>query len=228
MRRRRVLGWHPTDISWRIAALFMVGSALFAVGSLPAYAARIDDTAVAATFFVGSLFFTSAGYSVFYELINRPGIEPAGDGHPRRRYWSLRPGNREWLSAVVQLAGTLWFNISTAAAGIDSLSDLQTDRLVWAPDMYGSIAFLIASHLAWRIVCGRLWCVRTDDDEWWIAALNYVGSICFMTSALASLVLPTTGEVVNIAIVNTGTFGGAVCFFLGARLLLPARARDAS
>ncbi len=45
-----------------------------------------------------------------------------------------------------------------------------------------------------------------------------------MASALAAFTLPTTGEVLNIAIVNLGTFLGAVCFFVGAYLLLPASA----
>jgi hypothetical protein len=71
-------------------------------------------------------------------------------------------------------------------------------------------------------VCHGLWAVRRGDPNWSIAALNYVGSILFMLSAIASFVLPTTGEVLNTAIVNTGTFLGAVCFFVGAYLLLPA------
>jgi hypothetical protein len=44
-----------------------------------------------------------------------------------------------------------------------------------------------------------------------------------MASAIASLVQPTTDDVVNIVIVDGGTFLGAVCFFVGAYLLLPAR-----
>jgi hypothetical protein len=45
-------------------------------------------------------------------------------------------------------------------------------------------------------------------------------------SALASLVLPTTGEMVNTTLVNLGTFLGAVCFFVGAYLLLPPTSRQ--
>ena len=43
-----------------------------------------------------------------------------------------------------------------------------------------------------------------------------------MASALAAFTLDTTGEVLNLAIVNSGTFLGAVCFWLGAWVLLPA------
>ena len=104
---------------------------------------------------------------------------------------------------------------------LSSLDIRQTNRLVWAPDLFGSIAFLVASHLAWLFVCRGLWRVRTDDSEWWIAALNYLGSIFFMASAIASFTLETTGEVINLTVVNSGTFLGAVCFFVGAYLLLP-------
>jgi hypothetical protein len=47
-----------------------------------------------------------------------------------------------------------------------------------------------------------------------------------MLSAVASVTLTTTGEELNTTIVNSGTFIGAVCFLLGAYLLLPPRSRQ--
>jgi hypothetical protein len=49
-----------------------------------------------------------------------------------------------------------------------------------------------------------------------------------MASALGAFILPTTGEVANITLVNLGTFAGAVCFFVGAYLLLPAKSRPSA
>ena len=49
-----------------------------------------------------------------------------------------------------------------------------------------------------------------------------VGSIFFMASALASFVLPSSGEVVNTRITVAGTLLGAVCFLIGAALMFPA------
>ncbi len=220
MRWRRVFTWEPRRLGWRIAALFMAGSFLFALGSFPAYAQLVDPGTVGITFVVGSILFTAAGYSAFFEEINRP--DPGEAAPPRTRYWAWMPHRALWWAAGVQLIGTVLFNVNTIDAMIESLDIEQTNRLVWGPDVFGSTAFLVASHLAWLAVCRRMWCVRRDDVDWWIAALNYVGSILFMASALASFTLKTTGDMVNTTIVNSGTFLGALCFLVGAYLLLSA------
>ena len=128
---------------------------------------------------------------------------------------------RSWWASLVQLVGTVLFNVSTFDALLDGLSTEETNRLVWAPDLFGSIAFLVASWLGWRVVCTTWWCVRRGDTEWSMAAWNGVGSVLFMVSAVASVTLPTTGETLNLTLVNSGTFLGAVCFIAGAWLLLP-------
>jgi hypothetical protein len=218
MQWHRDLSWNPSDLGWRIPVLFMTGAFIFALGSFPLYSQNIDPGAVGVTFVVGSIIFTSAAYSSFVQMIN-DGASANGSDH--FRYWAWQPSRTLWWAAIVQLAGTLFFNASTFRAMIDGLSTEQTDRLVWAPDFFGSTCFLIASHLAWLFVCGRLWCVRRDDPDWWGALLNYVGSLLFMLAALASFTLTTTGDEINTTIVNSGTFAGAACFFVGAYLLLP-------
>lgn len=215
MHSHHRLDWEPTARHWRVAVFFMVGSACFALGSLPGYAANVESAVLGVTFFVGSIWFTLAALGQWYETVDHAASAAGG----RRVFVMVR--DLDWWAGVVQFVGTVMFNISTGAAMIDSLDTEQIDRLVWAPDMVGSVAFLAASALAWRAVCGRAWRVRVDDGEWWVAALNLAGAVAFMASAIASLVLPTTGEEVNTVIVNTGTFLGAVCFFVGAYLLLP-------
>lgn len=219
MQWRRDWSWRPRDLDWRVAALFLVGSFLFAAGSFPPYAQLVDARVVGVTFFVGSLFFTAAAYSQFVQTINTD-TDAGSRRRPRLVAW--QPGRVLWWATVVQLAGTLFFNRSTADALLQDLSVEQVNRLVWAPDVFGSIAFLIASHLAWLAVRGRPWRVRRDDPDWWGAILNYVGSVFFMLSAIASVTLPTTDQVLNLSLVNSGTFLGAACFFGGACLLLPA------
>ena len=48
------------------------------------------------------------------------------------------------------------------------------------------------------------------------------GSIAFAISAAAARIVPATGETANATVANSFTFIGAVMFFLGALLLLPA------
>lgn len=219
---RRRLDWRPRDLSWRIAVLFMIGASCFALGSIPLYFQNVNPGIVGMTFFVGSVFFTSASYSQYYQTINA-----VRGGASRRRFLAWQPSERLWWATAVQFVGTLFFNVTTFR-GMWVTDPAEVNQLVWAPDFFGSVAFLIASHFAWLAVCGRVWCVDRDDRDWWVAALNYLGSIFFMFAAIASFTLPTTGEMVNIVIVNAGTFLGAVCFFLGAYLLLdPVGSPDA-
>ena len=46
-----------------------------------------------------------------------------------------------------------------------------------------------------------------------------LGSVAFGVSAVAARYLPSTDEPANLALVNLGTFLGAVCFLVGAVLL---------
>ncbi len=213
MQWRREARWNPHDIGWRVGALFIAGSFLFALGSFPPYARYVDPRVVATTFALGSVFFTSAGYSQFLQTLN--------EGSSTFRYFGIRANSLSWWATAVQLAGTIFFNISTFGALVAGLDTQEEDRLVWAPDIFGSIAFLVSSTLAWAVVVGFHWRVRREDSQWWVNLVNLVGSAFFMLSAIAALVLPTTGEVWNIALVNLGTFVGAVCFLVGGYLSWP-------
>ena len=49
-----------------------------------------------------------------------------------------------------------------------------------------------------------------------------MGSVAFGVSAVASYVT-SSGQLLSVALTNLGTFVGAVCFLIGAVLLLPER-----
>jgi hypothetical protein len=51
------------------------------------------------------------------------------------------------------------------------------------------------------------------------------GSIAFGVSAVASYIVPADGDLWNAELSNLGTFVGALCFLVGAALLLPAARR---
>ena len=213
------------DQAWRrsrslptwIAVLFMVGSACFAVGSVPGFASAVSDKADAIVFFVGSVFFTSAGYLQYAQSV------AAGDEHrpgPVFRAFGLQPRRFDWWSSTVQFVGTLCFNVSTFAAIHVAWNSVHADTRVWTPDMVGSVCFLVASQFAILDVSGRWWCWRHDGRGWDVALINMAGSILFMVSAVASFVFPATGDFLNTGLMNLGTCLGAICFFVAAWLLL--------
>ena len=73
--------------------------------------------------------------------------------------------------------------------------------------------FLISGHLAMSEICRRFRpSLRRHDLGWGIVAVNQVGSILFMISALAGFIRPETSSEVNLAVANWGTFAGAACF----------------
>ena len=200
-------------LDWPIPIAFAIGSALFALGSVPYYAQAVGAAATAVTYFVGSLFFTSAALMQYLQVVDAL--------HPVRRFWVWGGRDLDWIAAAVQLAGTLWFNWSTGNAMRTNLGAATADQRVWRPDALGSLAFLVASGVAW-------WAVRADGPRsrgshlpWWIAAANMVGSIAFGVSAAAAYIVPATGDVWHDALANLGTLVGAICFFIGAVLLMP-------
>ncbi len=208
--------------TWWIAGLFAIGSACFALGALPAYIGAVSTRADGVTFFAGSIFFTCAAYLSFLEAANSPDAIITGSA-PRRRFrlagW--KPRSLDWWATAIQLVGTLYFNVMTFLALSDNWSVQQENRLVWRPDVFGSICFLVASYLAWAEVCHNLGRLRVRELSWWIVTLNLLGSVFFGISAVGAYVNPDTGDVTNLRWDNGGTFAGAVCFLVAAVMLIP-------
>jgi len=193
MAARKTSGWWaPRSVVWWMAVLFMIGSACFAIGPFPGFLQLVGAAADATVFFVGSLFFTSAAALQC--------IDAVGAGSGRR-------------AAFVQVAGTLFFNLSTYDALRTGLSTEQEDRLIWSPDVFGCACFLISSWIAWREVSGE----RADR---WIAGINLAGSVAFGIAGVASYFVPDTGNILDLAAANWMTSIGGLCFLAGAAMLL--------
>jgi hypothetical protein len=196
----------------------MVGSACFAVGSIPMAAAALGSAAPW-IFFVGSLFFTSAAYLQYFEATNE-GDALDGTGRTRRLV-GVKRDSLGWWASFIQLLGTLAFNVTTLA-GTMVLTGQQAERWVWAPDVVGSVFFLTASWLVIAETHDRIRGMLFRSLESRIAAVNMLGSIAFGVSAVGAFIVPSSGEVLSLPIVNIFTFIGAVFFFIGAGLLIPA------
>ena len=194
-----------------IAIGFAVGSACFLVGPFPGFVQLVGAGADGAVFFAGSIFFTLAALLEVRESTLRLGR------------WAADPS---WWSAAVQFVGTLLFNLSTFAAMQDGLSTGQANRLVWAPDLFGSAAFLISGALAYRVANRARRRASRRDREWTMAAVNLTGCVLFGISAIASYIVPSSGSILDLAAANWTTALGALCFLIGAVLLLPRRHTD--
>ncbi len=217
---REAVLWAPHRASWWIAVLFMVGSACFLVGPLPFYYDLVGGQVVGATFFVGSVFFTSAAALQWLETVNAD--RHPGSGSPTRlRLVSWEPRRIDWWSSGVQLLGTLFFNVTTFRALGTAVEATSYDKLVWRPDAYGSVCFLVAGYLAYVEVTGRLLRRPPRTLEGWIVAVNLFGCIAFGVSAVAGYAVPATGDLVSATVTNVGTALGALGFLVGAALLLP-------
>ena len=150
---------------------------------------------VVAVFFVGSLFFTSAATLQY--------LQTTGG---KLRSW--QPADLAWAAALIQLIGTLWFNVNTVAARLTGLDAQQENLRVWTPDYIGSVCFLVASLLAVKTPRARPpW---RAGRPWRVAGLNLLGSVFFMAAAIAAYVLPDTGDLLDASVANSGTFLGAL------------------
>jgi YrhK-like protein len=189
-------------VTWWIGTLFAVGSLCFLVGPFPGFVQLVGAAADGTVFFVGSVFFTSAALLQFLLVAREP----------------RRP---DWWAAAIQLAGTIFFNVDTFRAMQDGFDSPHVDRLIWAPELAGSICFLVSGLIAYVAIRDR-----RPSRDWRIAVVNLAGCILFMISSLAGYVVPATGDVLDLAAANVTTALGAACFLIGALWLLPRRAQE--
>ncbi len=215
--------WDRTPLWW-IAVLFAIGSTCFLVAALASQWASVTRPGIAITFFAGSIFFTSAAY-----LQHWLSVRAVTGGPPLRERERLQLAHPDtWpnahvdaLATLIQLVGTLLFNLNTYNAMDASLTAMQANLRVWTPDMLGSACFLVASALAFANGSRGWLAFRLHSRGWWVNAVNLLGSIAFGAAALASLIQPSTNEPVSAAIANGATALGALGFLIGALLLLP-------
>lgn len=222
-------------VVWWVSILFMAGSACFAAASaaglVPAATGpfAVNPAAINLVFFAGSIFFTLAAYLQYLGAVNADRISAIAHRKPpqvRFRWFAWRPGEIGWLSAFTQFAGTLFFNVNTFDALLPSLDWLQEDLLIWTPDAFGSVCFLVASALALVEYGDGKWRWRPGDVSWWVVNINMLGSVAFGISAVYAIVIPGTTELLDAREVNAWTLVGAICFLVGAYLLLPELGRN--
>jgi hypothetical protein len=184
-----------------MALCFALGSACFLIGPFPGYAQLVGDSADAVTFFVGSILFTLGGALQSWLA------------WPDRRI--VGGGRAAWWAAIVQSAGTLFFNVTTYRAMHVALTNPGYDKLVWRPDWRGSVCFLVSGAIAYQASRRRGWhgwLPASGGAGWWQPAVNLLGCIFFGISAVAGYLVPATGSLLDQAAANWNTALGAACF----------------
>jgi hypothetical protein len=195
-----------------MALCFALGSTCFLIGPFPGYAQLVGDSADAVTFFVGSILFTAGG--ALQSLLAWPARRSPGGGRAA------------WWAAIVQSAGTLFFNVTTFEALHTALTSPEYNRLVWRPDWRGSVCFLVSGAIAYRTSPRRGrhgWLPVRAGAGWWQPAVNLLGCIFFGIAAVAGYVVPSTGSMLSQAAANWNTSLGAACFLACALGTLLAR-----
>jgi hypothetical protein len=124
-----------------------------------------------------------------------------------------------WVSAATQFVGTILFNISTGAA-LWAHAVKPERRLVWAPDMFGSVAFLVSGVLGIVAVAPVVGYVELKSLDWQAQWINLIGCVAFGVSALGAFVTDS-GVTEDARLANAGTFIGALCFLVAALVVLP-------
>ncbi|MFE7515087.1 hypothetical protein ACFU8I_28215 [Streptomyces sp. NPDC057540] len=204
------------------ATAFVIGGAFFAAGAGVAQFGSADATRLATIYFVGGLFFNTGGYASLLQVINAPRHVVGGRElvTHRWRWWSYEPMRLDWLSVFLLFTGTLVFGVNLLDSFLQGLNVHQVNRLIWVPDVVGCVLFLASGHLALVEVCHGRPRLLPRSLGWWIVAVNQLGSVLFMVSALAAYTRLSTGSPVNIDIANWGTLAGALCFSVGGVLQL--------
>ena len=192
-------------------------------GPAPGYLAWVGFRADAITFFVGSIFFTAP------RCCSTSRSPAAPDRRPERQ--RLRPTSdsrhRTVSHRLVGRGGATRRDVLLQRDDIRGIEHEsrrgQAQHRIWTPDVLGSICFLVASELAFAEVGHRLVSWYRTTGRGGSRRSTCSVPLAFGVSAIASFVLPTTGEPASLLLTNLGTFVGAICFLVGAVLLLPER-----
>jgi hypothetical protein len=183
-----------------MAVFFAAGSACFLVAPFPGYAGLVGADADAATFFAGSILFTIGGMLQVSLAVRED----------RAARWA----------AIVQSAGTLFFNASTYRALHTALDSSDYNALVWRPDALGSICFLVSGVIAYAASARHGWRPVRGAAGWWEPAVNLLGCVLFGIAAVAGYVVPADGSMLDAAAANWTTAAGAACFLACAAATL--------
>ena len=220
--------WQTRRYNWITGAVFALGAFLFMAGCfltlLQELGGALSAWQVNVVFFLGSIPFTTAGYLQHFQAANAGPFDhrqsPAEHKRQRIALLGWQPSRPGWLSTVTQLFGTVAFNVNTFDALRAPSGWRMQDLVIWLPGMIGSVLFLASAYLAY-IEAGHAYVSRRPRElGWWIAVINLAGCVAFMIASTMAW-FPAGPEPGWIPVAsNASLWFGALCFFVGAVLLM--------
>ena len=233
--RPPTFGFAFHDLTWWVAVAFTVGSVFFVVGAAGAVGDPVSWWPNP-MYFAGSVLFT-IGASLQMAETARAGrdvLDSGAKSEADRRFLILRRGRLDWNASVIQLIGTILFNINCFWGMSMSLSHRQEDARVWVPSTVASVCFVTASWLSLFEANGAWWAWRPRRLEWWITMGSLLGSWGFLLSSLAGFflgghleslvtgVLGPHGETFWLEYAVDGVLlAGSIAFLIGSYPMIP-------
>ena len=212
----RVL-WAPRDPGWWIAITFILGSVLFCLGAILPFTRGLSTAMTNVVYLVGSSLYLVGAFIQFIQG-RRMKINHRDDASAMRHL-----ANKNSRAAGIQATGALLFQTSMTGAFIRSLSIAQQEKIIWVPDLFGALCFLIASSMFFTLRYPIQHRQDNGRSARELAMMNIVGSAFFVISALGAYIVPLTDQAIYPRIANLGTFAGAVLFLLSSIPGLPAK-----
>lgn len=212
----RVL-WAPRDSGWWVASTFIVGSVLFGLGAALPLISNFPVEIINVVYLAGSSLYL-IGAVIQANQGRKMAINDQADPAATRRF-----ADRNSRGAIIQAFGAVLFQTSMTGTLIRSLSTMQQESVIWAPDLVGAFCFVIASTIFFTL---RYPIQQRQEDRVsarFLALLNIIGSGFFVLSAIGAYIVPLTDQSIYPSVANIGTFIGAIFFFISSIPGLPPR-----
>lgn len=228
-------GFAPHSISWWVAIVFTVGSALFTLGAAaslfgPFFGSEERSRMIAdLSYFIGALLFTGGIYLQLLEALNSSdyiGLKRPYNPPSNFTWFAWQPRRLEFMAPFLLLIGSLFFNVETTLVILSSLGLAALPVAVGLTSFAGSLLFLLPSYLQMVEVCHRYLCFRPREISWWVTVLFVLGSVGFVVGSVFGFDVPGLSSPAESEITKIGFLQGSVFFLVGSYLMLPEMYSD--
>ena len=143
------------------------------------------------------------------------------------KFWVYQPRSLSWWIVILQLIGATIFGMSACVTGVPNVLPAEDDRhyviwdaLFWAPQVLGSVFFMLNGLFAMVEVQHNLLGVKLNDIAWQVGFWNLLGAAGFLFSGIFGFWAAPSTHYQHWG-TAFGTLWGSVFFLMSSYLLLP-------